>query len=106
MENPPLSKASVSFGLSLAVTSVLNAVITVVKEKSPAVMNGMAKLTGHHWTTHVLIVLVLFVVFALIFGTERGGRGRTITAGRLIGTIVSGIAVASLIIVGFYLIGD
>ena len=106
MENTNLSKASVSFGLSLAVTSIINAIIVAVKEKSDAVMNGMKKVTGHHWTTHVLLVLVLFVVFALIFGAMNGGKGKAITAGKLICTIVSGIAVAGLIIVGFYLFAD
>ncbi len=106
MENTSLSKSSVSFGLSLAVTSVINAILVVAKEKSEAVMNGMKKVTGHHWITHTLLVLVLFVVFALIFGKMNGGKGKAITAGKLICTIVSGIAIAGLIIVGFYLIAD
>ena len=106
MENTNLSKASVSFGLSLAVTSIINAIIVAVKEKSDAVMNGMKKITGHHWTTHVLLVLVIFVVLALIFGAMNGGKGKAITAGKLISTIVSGVVVAGLIIVGFYLFAD
>ena len=56
MENTNLSKASVSFGLSLAVTSIINAIIVAVKEKSDAVMNGMKKVTGHHWTRRGLLV--------------------------------------------------
>jgi len=106
MDPTSLSKASISFGLSLAITSVLNAIIVAVKEKSPTVMDGMKKITGHHWTTHVLLVLALFVGFALVFGALNGGKGKAITAGKLIGTIVSGVVVAGLIIVGFYLFAD
>ena len=104
MENPNLSKPSVSFGLSLAITCIVNSVIVVVKEKSEAVMNGMKKITGHHWTTHTLLVLVLFVLIAWLLGRSNGGQGIRITADRLICTIVSGIAAAGLIIVGFYVI--
>ena len=48
MENRAVSKYTTSFGLSLALTSVLNALLVVVKEKSPAVQAGMKSLTGHN----------------------------------------------------------
>ena len=106
METTPLSKHSVSFGLALALTCIINAVIVVVKEKSDAVMNGMKTLTGHHWTTHTVMVLALFFLFAWWFGRANNGKGTTLTANRLIGTLVSGVVIAGLIIVGFYLIAD
>ncbi len=106
MENSTLSKNSVSFGLALAATSVINAIIVVAKEKSDAVMNGMKKVSGHHWTTHTVLVLVLFGLFAWLFGRANKGQGMTITAGRLISTLLSGVVVAGLIIVGFYLFID
>ena len=106
MENPTLSKQSVSFGLSLAVTAVINSLIVVVKEKSDAVMAGMKQVTGHHWTTHTLLVLVLFVFIAWMFGRTNQGQGPSMTAAKLIQTLVSGIVLAGLIIVGFYLFID
>ncbi|MEI6534314.1 MAG: hypothetical protein WCN98_03160 [Verrucomicrobiaceae bacterium] len=106
MENTSLSKNSVSFGLALALACVVNAIIVVVKEKSDAVMNGMKKVIGHHWTTHTVIVLALFFLFAWLFGRANNGKGMTITAGRLISTLLSGVIIAGLIIVGFYLIAD
>ncbi len=106
METTSLSKSSVSCGLSLALTCVINAIIVVAKEKSDAVMNGMKKITGHHWITHALLVLGLFVAFALIFGAMNRGKGSAISAGRLLGTVVSGIVLSALIIVGFYLFAD
>jgi len=106
MENTTLSKYTVSFGLSLAVASVSNALLVVVKEKSPAVMSGMQKMTGHHWVTHGAIVLLVFVVFGWILAMPNGGQGMRITACRLIRTLVLGVVLGGVIIVGFYLIGD
>jgi len=106
MENTTLSKRTVAFGIALAIACVVNAVIVVVKEKSAAVMAGMKKLSGHHWTTHSIIVIVLFLGVGWALGRARGGRGINMTARGLIGTVVSGVALAGLIIVGFYLFVD
>jgi high-affinity nickel permease len=69
-------------------------------------MNGMKKITGHHWTTHSAVVILLFVVLGALFAVLRGGRGIEMGAGRLIGTVVSAVILATLIIVGFYLFVD
>lgn len=96
----PLSKSTVGFGWALAVASVANALLVVVKEKSPAVQAAMRHLTGSHWTTHVIIILTLFVAVGLI-GTKFAASG---PVNRLITVIVAGIALASAMIIGFYLV--
>ncbi len=101
-----ISRRSIAFGLALAIVCVVNAFIVVVKEKSAAVMDGMKKITGHHWTTHSLIVIVLFLGLGLLFSMARSGRGLEMTANRLIGTLVSSVALATMMIVGFYLFAD
>jgi hypothetical protein len=106
MENATLSKRSIAFGLALAIACVVNAAIVVVKEKSDAVMGGMKKLTGHHWTTHSVIVIVLFFGLGSLLALARGGRGIEMTASRLIGTLLGAVGAAALLIVGFYLFVD
>ena len=101
-----LSQRSISVGLALAVACIVNALIVIVKEKSNVVMNGMKTVTGHHWITHTVIVLVVFGLFAWIFGRANGGQGVTITVSRLIRTIVSGVVTSGLVIIGFYLFAD
>lgn len=105
-ENKGVSRYTNSFGLSLALASVINGLLVVAKEKSAPVMSGMQKLTGHHWVTHAVIVLAVFGVFGFGFTRTNGGRGPKMTSGRLIGTVVSGVVVGAVIIVGFYLAGD
>lgn len=106
METACISKYTISFGLSAALASVVNALLVVVKEKSPAVESGLQKLTGHQWVSHAAIVLILFAVFGWLFARANNGQGLKMNANRLIGTIVAGVVTGGLIIVGFYLIGD
>ncbi len=106
MENTGVSKYTVSFGLSLALASVANALLVVAKEKIPAVLAGMEKLTGHQWISHCAIVLGLFAFCGWLFAQTNGGQGIKMTANRLIGLLVAGVATGGLIILGFYLIGD
>lgn len=102
METNSLSKYTVSFGLSLALCSVVNALLVVVKEKSPAVATAMQKITGHHWITHSAFVVLLFFLCGWLFALPNGGQGPRLATNRLIGTVVAG----GLIIMGFYLFAD
>lgn len=106
METPSLSKYTNSFGLSLAVASVVNAVLVVAKEKSPAVMAGMKKLTGHHWITHSAVVMGLFFVLGVALAMPNGGQGMKMNPRSLLATVVGGAVLGGLIIVGFYLLAD
>jgi hypothetical protein len=106
LESAPLSRYTAAFGLSLAYASVVNGLLVVAKEKSPAVMAGMKKLTGHHWITHSAIVVMLFLVMGVIFSSAHGGRGVKLGIHRLIGVLVGGVILGGLLILGFYLIAD
>jgi len=106
MENPSLSKYSTAFGLALAVTSVVNAMLVVAKEKSPAVLAGMKSLTGHHWVTHVSLVVLLFVAAGFGLTLPNGGQGLRLAPKNVIAALVAGVAAGGLIILGFYLVAD
>ena len=106
MENNTVSKYTISFGLSLAFSSVGNALLVIAKEKSTAVQGGMQRITGSHWITHVAIVLILFVSFGFLSANIKRGQGITMPVKRLIKTIIAGVFTAGLLIVGFYLIAD
>jgi len=106
MENPGLSKYTISFGLSLALASVANGLLVIAKESSPAVQSGMQKLTGHHWITHSVLILALFLGGGWLFAQLNGGLGLKLTAGGLIKAVVRGVVLGGVLIVGFYLIGD
>ena len=102
MDETPLSRRTVGFSLALSAAVLLNAIIVVVKEKSDAVMALFKSLTGHHWITHSVIVLVAF----LGLGWSLARRSTTIATDRLIVTVLSSVAIATAIIAGFYLFVD
>jgi hypothetical protein len=106
MENSRLSKHTVSFGLALALASVVNGLLVIAKEKIPAVLAGMQILTGHHWVTHSVIILGLFLLGGWLFAQPNAGQGVKLTSNRLIGTLVAGVGAGALLILGFYLVGD
>lgn len=105
-ESDHLARHTVSFGLALAVASVINALLVVVKESSPAVQAALQKLTGHHWISHSAIVLGLFLLLGWLFARMNGGQGIQLAANRLVAFVVSGVVLGAAIILGFYLIGD
>jgi len=106
MENKAVSKYTVSFGLSLAICSVANALLVIAKEKSPALQAAMKKMTGHHWITHSVVIILLFLALGFLLGQVQGGRGDSSAVNRLIKFIATGIVSAGALIIGFYLIAD
>ena len=106
MENTAVSKHTISFGLSLALCSVINALLVVTKEKSRAVTSALQRITGHQWVTHAIIILVLFVFFGWLLARTNQGQGLKLTVNRLTGIVLAGSVAGGLIIAGFYLIAD
>ncbi len=104
MENNSVSKYTTAFGLSLALSSVANALLVMVKEKSPALQSAMKRMTGHHWITHSVVILLLFAICGWLLGRANQGKGIAITPNSLVKTVVGGVVAAGLMIVGFYLI--
>ena len=104
MENSRLSNNATAFGISLVVASIANALLVAAKEKSPKVLAFMKGLTGHHWITHCTFIILLFLVLGWILSRANGGKGIHVTPATLIGTIVGGVILSAIVIVGFYLI--
>jgi hypothetical protein len=106
MENKSVPKYTVSFGLSLAICSVVNALLVIAKEKSPALQAELKKLTGHHWISHSAIVILLFITLGWLLAQAKGRAGFPMTLNTLTKIIVAGIILSGLLITGFYLIAD
>jgi hypothetical protein len=61
-----LDSATVAFSASAAITSLFNAVLTIVKDTSEPLHDFMAKLTGHHWITHGVVVIAVFLILGFV----------------------------------------
>jgi hypothetical protein len=87
------------FGISYAITSVLSALLVVWKESSEAVHDGLAAITGHHWVTHGLLDVIVFLALGFILSR----RSIAMTGNALVTTIVGATVVSGLIIAGYFI---
>ena len=100
-----ISKYTVSFGASLAITSILSALLVVLKELNEnSVLAWMKGLTSHHWITHGLFMVIAFFAIGWGLAKMNNGEGLKMTPERLVGVIASGVVIGGLIISGFYLV--
>jgi len=87
------------YGISYAITSVLSALLVILKESNENVLDLMVALTGHHWVTHGVLDVLLFVVLGAILSRANiSMNGNT-----LITTVVSSTIISGLIIAGFFI---
>ena len=100
-----LENMHVSFGLSFAITSVVSAFLVILKESSEeGVLALMKAVTGHHWVTHGLINLILFVVLGWALSRANKGQGVKINANGLVSCIIGAVIISGVLIAGFYLL--
>jgi hypothetical protein len=105
MEDKGLGRYTVSFGLALGITCVVSALLVILKELAEhSVLVWMKAATGHHWVTHGIFDLIVFIVLGLLLARANGGSGIRITENNLITIIVGAVVIGGLLIAGFYLI--
>ena len=104
--NGKLSGTTVGFGLSVVLTSIMSMLLVFIKETHEGLLKWMAKATSHHWITHGVIVVALFIVIGLILSKLGGGKGIEMKTSALVGLIVAAVAISLLGISGFYLFED
>lgn len=104
MEQNDLGKYTRSFGLSFSITSLLSALLVILKEThEKTVLEWMKNLTSHHWITHGLINLILFVVLGFVLSNTNNGNGVNITSKNLVIAIAGAVVISGMIIAGFYI---
>jgi hypothetical protein len=105
MENNDIGKFGRSFGLSFAITSLFSVIVLILKETNEhTVMAWMKAATPHHWITHTLLDLIVFVVLGVVFAKANNGQGIKIDSARLNSFIVGAFIISGILIAGFYLV--
>lgn len=101
MKDSGIGKYGVSFALAFAVTSLLSAVLVVAKERNQdTLLAWMKAATGHHWITHGILDLLIFVVLGLVLA--RIGLGARLSGNALSAIVSASVLVSGLIIAGFF----
>jgi len=88
-----------AFGISFAITAILSAVLVVVKETSRGTFDLLASMTGHHWVTHGVLQLIVFVLLGFVFLRTQPASGS-----RLVLYVAGSLVLGSIIISGFFLL--
>ena len=97
-----LSNATVGFGLSAAIMSIVSSVLTAVKDSTPPLKNWMAAMFGHHWTTHGVFVIVGFLVLGYVLTQMK--LGEKISGDQMTNYLVGSSVLGTVIVVVFYLV--
>lgn len=89
------------FGVSLGITAIANGVLVILKESNEeSLLAWMKALTGHHWITHGLLMLLLYVLLGLLLARSRFCR--RLDEKTLQGILILGVLVGAGLIFGFY----
>lgn len=100
LENKGWDKLSVGFGISFLIASIFNGLLIISKESYSPLKSWMKSLSGHHWITHGIFVIVLFIAFGYIF--SRTDIDKKINADKVSSLVIVGTILGGLIIAGFF----
>ncbi|VAW20669.1 hypothetical protein MNBD_ALPHA12-800 [hydrothermal vent metagenome] len=93
-QNP--SATIIGYGISYSITSIFSALLVILKESNASVQGLLVALTGHHWVTHGLLNLILFVVLGIVLSRrEIDMNGDTLTNLVVGATVLGGLIIAS-----------
>jgi hypothetical protein len=83
-------RIAAGFGWAAVVAIVFNTALAFIKDAYDPLNNLMKAMTGHHWTTHGLADVIVFLAVGLLlaFGTT----GPSLSKGTVIGVIVAAVA--------------
>jgi hypothetical protein len=93
-DTPKLTAATSGFVLAAAVTVLFNTGLAWAKDAYSPLNDFMKLLSGHHWTTHGLADLVVFLGLGFTFMSTRVAE--KIDPNRLIGVLVGAVTIAGL----------
>ena len=104
MSTSTLNAQTRGFALSVAITSLASALLVVAKESNDGLLKFMKAITIHHWVSHGIFNLVLFVALGLLLSKSNEGQGPAIDDEKLIKMLSGGFLLSCVIIAGFFLI--
>lgn len=99
MEN--VGKSTVGYTISFAIASIVNGLLVIIKEEYAPLKDFMKSLSGHHWITHGIFIIVIFLLLGYVF--SRGDVKEKYDPGKLSAYIVFSTIIGSLLIFGYFL---
>lgn len=101
MNEKKLSPVTAGFGLSLFITSIFSTLLVIIKEiNEHTVLEWMKHATPHHWITHGVMVLAVFILLGMVLSK---GKASEIQADTLVKLLVAAVVLSFVGVSGFYL---
>lgn len=102
--NTTLNAKTRGFGLSVAITSIASALLVMAKELNDGLLSFMKTVTVHHWVTHGIFDVLLFLIVGVLLSNSNGGQGPDIDDEKFITVVAGGFLLGCVSIAAFYLI--
>lgn len=67
-----LSHTATAYGISAAIAVLFNTLLAWVKDSYEPLNSAMAKVLGHHWTTHGVAVVLVFLIVGFALSRTSG----------------------------------
>jgi hypothetical protein len=95
-----LSHTASAYGAGAAAAILFNTLLAWVKDSSDALNTAMAHTLGHHWTTHGVAVVLVFLVVGFLLARRQGDVFSGYSA---IYALVGSVVAAGLGLLGWFL---
>jgi hypothetical protein len=101
------SSLTLAFGYATVVVAVASGLLTVAKEKHEPLLLWMKAATPHHWITHGIAVILLFVLVGLAFLTTNRAAAADVQVkyNRLSVMLIAATVVGGALVGLLYLLG-
>src|ERR1700683_4018515 len=100
VDSTKLGPASAAFVLAASITFLFNTALAWAKDAYSPLNSFMKSLTGHHWTTHGLADILVFVGLGLVFMNTKVAE--KIGPDRLVSILIWSVAAASVGLVAWF----
>ena len=95
-----LGRASTAFVLAASITFLFNTALAWAKDAYAPLNSFMKSLTGHHWTTHGLADIVVFVGMGLLF--MKTNAAERISPDKLVSILIWSVVAASVGLIAWF----
>ena len=102
-ESASATRLAAALGWAAAVAIVFNTVLAFVKDAYDPLNNLMKAMTGHHWITHGLADVIVFVGVGWLL-MARGATAPALSKGTVIAVAVAAIAAGAGLAGWFFLV--
>ena len=92
-----IDRKTAGFGAAAAAAIVFSTLLAVAKEFFPALKAAMKAASGHHWITHGVVVLALFLILGwLLSKTNLRMSGKRLAWKLVLSTVIGGLGLIIL----------